>query len=115
VIVNTLITGAADFRDQALTGALERTPDPVIVRAGASQSLCLENIMSGTLVIEDVDRLSAENQTTLMTWLDVSRVRVVAVSDGSLFDRVQQRRFRADLYYRLCTVHVCAELDALAS
>ena len=115
MLVNTLITGAADFRDQALTEALESTPDPVIVRAAASQSLCLDNIMSGTLVIEGVDRLSAENQTTLMTWLDVSRVRVVAVSGGSLFDRVQQRRFRADLYYRLCTVHICPELESLAS
>ena len=113
--VNTLITGAADFRDQALNTILERTPNPVIVRVGASQSLCLDNIMSGTLVIEGVERLSPENQTTLMTWLDVSRVRVVAVSDGSLFDRVQRRRFRADLYYRLCTVHVCPELNALAS
>jgi len=115
VLVNTLITGAADFRDSALNETLERTTDPVIVRAGASTSLCLDSIMSGTLVIEEVERLSPENQTALMTWLDVSRVRVVAMSDGSLFDRVQQRRFRADLYYRLCTVHICPETDALAS
>ena len=113
--LNTLITGTPDFCDRALNAALERTPDPVIVRAGASPSLCLDNIMHGTLVIEGAEQLSTENQGALMTWLDVSHVRVVAASDGSLFDRVQQRRFRADLYYRLCTVHICPQLDALAS
>ena len=115
MVVNTLITGSSPFCEQALADTLERTPDPVIVRAGDSPSLCLDNIMGGTLVIEGIDQLSPDRQTLLMTWLDVSPVRVVAVSDGSLFDRVQQRRFRADLYYRLCTVHICPELESLAS
>jgi hypothetical protein len=115
VLLNTLITGDADFREVALNATLQRTPNPLIVRDAASSSLCLDNIMSGTLVIQGVEQLSASNQTLLMTWLDVSQVRIVAVSDVSLFDRVQQRRFRADLYYRLCTVHVCPGLDAIAS
>src|SRR5205809_8114598 len=107
--MNTLITGNEMFRDVALNLTLERTPEPVIVRPGGSGPLSLDSIQMGTLVIDRVDQLSDANQSALMTWLDVSPVRVVSVAEGPLFDRVEACRFRADLYYRICTEHVCPE------
>jgi hypothetical protein len=111
MVMNTLITGNETFRDLALNMTLERTPEPVIVRPGGTAPLSLDHIQMGTLVIDNVDQLSEANQSALMTWLDASPVRVVSVAGRPLFDHVQAHRFRADLYYRICTEHVCPEPD----
>ncbi len=60
-----------------------------------------------TLVIRDVDTLSAEQQRDLLSWLEQATVvstRVVSTTTVPLFQRVTAGRFLDVLYYRLNTV-----------
>lgn len=66
----------------------------------------------GTLVLEDVDRLSADQQAALHAWLEspqASTVQVVATATVALFSLVAQGCFDEALYYRLNTVLLRAQ------
>jgi DNA-binding NtrC family response regulator len=69
---------------------------------------------NGTLFLDEVDALSATNQAKLLRFLQEgtfralgaerftrSNARVIAASNHSIEDRVQQGKFRSDLYFRL--------------
>jgi two-component system response regulator GlrR len=73
----------------------------------------------GTLFLDEVDSLSAKAQVALLRFLQDQRyrplgssrelrtnVRVVAATNQSLVEAVQQGRFRSDLMYRLKILHV---------
>lgn len=59
----------------------------------------------GTLILLEVARLDAEQQTQLLQWLDQFNerlpVRVVSTTSEPLFPLVQTGAFLADLYYKL--------------
>ena len=61
---------------------------------------------SGTLVIWDVDRLSAPQQRACLSWMDrhASEVQVISIAPQSVFPLVQVQAFLPELYYRLNTV-----------
>ena len=107
--VNTLITGTPDSRRAALAGALGRTPSRVHVRR-AGEDLRVDDVTEGVLIVHDIDQLSSESQDELVQWMEESGsgVRVIALSGQPVFDLVEQRRFRPDLYYRLCVVQKSA-------
>jgi len=107
--VNTLITGTPASRRAALATALGRTPLRVHVRKAVDE-LRLDEVTEGVVIIHDVDALSPERQSALLRWMEDSgsRVRVIALAERPLYSLVEQQRFRADLYYRLCVVQTSA-------
>ena len=62
-----------------------------------------------TLVIREVELLTAERQRELLSWLEgaVARTRVVSTTTVPLFQRVSSGLFLDTLYYRLNTVTLC--------
>jgi two-component system response regulator GlrR len=74
----------------------------------------------GTLFLDEVDTLSASAQVKLLRFLQdrqyrpvgsarslTSNVRVIAATNADLWQQVQSKRFREDLYYRLNIVTLC--------
>ena len=62
---------------------------------------------SGTLMVEDVDSLSADEQSLLLEVLESEKnVRVIATTRGPLHDAVREGGFREDLYYRLNVLEI---------
>ena len=91
----------------AFTGAFQR-------RKGS-----FERAHKGTLLLDDVDDLPLELQPKLLRALQENRVvrvggeeeieldvRVIATTKVSLAEAVQEKRFREDLYYRLCGLEI---------
>ena len=78
-------------------------------RGGAIHRLAgLADRASGSLLVEDVDTLSAEEQAGLLEVLDrgEGELRVIATTRGSLHEAVTGGRFREDLYYRLNVLEI---------
>ena len=69
----------------------------------------------GTLIVRDIDRLSAEDQQAMLTWLVETRrsVQTISVCAEPLFPLVARGQVLADLYYDLNIVYV--QLDAAGS
>lgn len=62
---------------------------------------------AGSLVVEDVDRLTDAEQSTLLEILDLrDDVRVIATTRGSLHEAVTAGGFREDLYYRMNVLEI---------
>jgi hypothetical protein len=67
---------------------------------------------SGTVFLEDVDRLSPDLQNRLLDLLDttddghLTRARVMASTSEPLFQRTLEGSFNERLFYRLNTIHV---------
>jgi len=91
----------------AFTGAVDTKPGLVEAAAG------------GTLFLDEVAELSLAAQAKLLSFLDRKTfrrlggaeqrradVRVIAATNADLDDDVEQGRFRADLYYRLCVLPI---------
>jgi hypothetical protein len=99
---NVLVTGLPDAVEQSLAALMPHldvpmcdwTPDVLQRRPGEIK----------TLVIHDVDALSAEQQGALAAWLDrpaIRRTQVVSTTNAPLFPRVAAGLFLEGLYYRL--------------
>lgn len=102
------------WRKGAFTGALRDNP-------GA-----LGRAEGGTLFIDEIDKLSLRAQAGLLHVLEermyrplgdsgserTADVRFIAGTNANLFEAVQQKRFREDLYYRINVLPV--KLPALA-
>jgi DNA-binding NtrC family response regulator len=79
----------------------------------------VEAAEGGTLFLDEVDSLSPKGQVTLLRFLEdqqfrpigsrthrAAHVRVIAASNRPLAGLVDADRFRVDLLYRLCVLHV---------
>ena len=59
-------------------------------------------ITNGTLVVRDLDTATLEEQRRFLEWLTAHRaVRVITLSEVSLFDLTASGALLVDLYYRL--------------
>lgn len=75
----------------------------------AGESLVLpRSARGGTLILHDVNGLTADDQRTLLDWLDADggSTQVVSTTPVSLVSRVDAGTFIERLYYRLNTVCV---------
>jgi hypothetical protein len=62
----------------------------------------LPSISTGTLVVRDLDAATLEEQRRFLDWLTVHRaVRVITLSEVSLFDLTVAGALLVELYYRL--------------
>jgi DNA-binding NtrC family response regulator len=87
-----------------------RAGDPGTARDSA-------DLISGTLLIEEIGDWSLSEQTALMQFLEMSRkrgatatdarpVRLISGTDYWLLDLVAAKQFRGDLFYRLNVIHL---------
>jgi len=104
---NLLLMGTSSATDEML-GALKphlRVPlHEYTPPAGGS----VPQPSEGTLVLSEVAKLDATQQTTLLQWLDQMSecldVQVVSTTSEPLFPLVQTGAFHPDLYYKLNVV-----------
>jgi DNA-binding NtrC family response regulator len=87
--------------------------------ATSSEKGLIAEAEGGTLILDEVDTLSAAAQAKLLRFLQsgeyralgssrtvTSDVRIIAASNTDLFDRVKAKLFREDLYFRLNALSV---------
>ena len=77
--------------------------------AADSAGALLSRVRGGTLVFDEVGDLSADAQGKVVRMLDGfgdNAPRLIATSQTQLVEKLDQGRFRNDLYYRLCGVTI---------
>ena len=110
--LNALLIGAPHLTAAAV-GMLARGARSPIVRWNPAQ-WDIPAMIAGTLVIDDVDRLTPVQQERLARWIGGpgTSVQVLALVRTPLFADVEMGRFSASLYYRLNTVMVELRVQA---
>jgi hypothetical protein len=98
---NVLLEGPEASTDAVLRLLAPHLPGPVMWRArGASFEVPAGDI--GALILQDVDGLSAREQSRLLTWIDARPdAQIVSTTAYRLFALVARGRFDTALYYRL--------------
>ena len=98
---NLLLEGAETSTVAVLRLVAPVLPAPVMwKRPGAPFSFPADEI--GTLILEDVDGLSPEEQTHLLRWIEARpHTKIVSTTARPLFALVETGRFDVALYYRL--------------
>jgi hypothetical protein len=95
---------------QVLSAAVPRP----LVTWTACTDVDLPALDHGTIVLQDVDRLSPVSQPALLTWLDdhLGQVQIIATATSDLFALVNAGAFMDRLYYRLntCVVDLVAPI-----
>jgi DNA-binding NtrC family response regulator len=66
---------------------------------------------NGTLLIEEIERITLPMQSQLMRFIESQmtngrNVRLVSATSTDFFERVRSNQFREDLYYRLNIIHL---------
>ena len=105
--VNGLIVGSLHLIAAAMAGIDDNVRRPVVWWA-PDQSPDVPELIAGTLMIRDVDRLDARQQESLSRWVGVHcpGVQVLGLTRAPLFAQVSDGRFSAELYYRMNTVMI---------
>jgi hypothetical protein len=105
---NVLLRGAEGVVQNVLDMLMPTLRAPVnIWRPG--ERLALPAVaQTGTIILREIGRLSREDQSQLLAWLDeaMGRIQVVSTTAWPLLSRVHSGGFIDTLYYRLNTVYV---------
>lgn len=98
---NVLLEGPEASTDAVLRLLAPHLHAPVIWKPrGASFEVPAADI--GALILQDVDGLSPQEQSRLLTWIDANpEAQIVSTTAYRLFALVARGRFDAALYYRL--------------
>ena len=101
---NVLLEGSEASTAAVLRVLAPHLRSPVVwLRSGARFELPCGNV--GALILEDVDRVSEEEQARLLTWIDATPgAQIVSTTAARLFTLVACGRFDPALYYRLNVV-----------
>jgi hypothetical protein len=106
--VNLLLIGRPRITRSVLDLLLRSFRDP-LTSWNPGDSLALPRSMrGGTLILNDVSTLTADEQRDLLDWLDwdAGRTQVISTTPVGLLARVHIGTFIERLYYRLNTVCV---------
>lgn len=115
-----LVINCAAFPRDFLAGRLFGYQDGAFSQApGKSNIGSFELANTGTLYLDDIDELPLELQSTLLDAIEqryfrrvgsqtqiISDVRIIASTKANLVQLIGEKKFRADLYYRLSTLHL---------
>jgi len=104
---NVLVVGPNEPVEQFLAGLLPHLDRAVVCGTGDVDGLTSSTDGGATVVIRDVDGLSASQQQRLSCWLEHDLARptcVVSTTSVPLFELVEAGLFLDELYYRLNTV-----------
>ena len=104
---NVLVTGPREATDAFIRVITPSLRHP-IHRLSCRTPLDLP-AARGTILLEDVDALSREQQERLTFWLDIAQSaasQTIALTTMPLYGRVQSGEFLDALYYRLNVVHL---------
>ena len=104
---NVLMVGPTETVEQLLAELLPHLESPVVCGTRDIDELTSSPDTIGTVVIRDVDGLSASQQQQLSCWLEhvpAAPVRIVSTTSVPLFELVEAGLFPDVLYYRLNTV-----------
>jgi hypothetical protein len=107
---NILVTGP-DAAVNAFVRAARPSFRPPVRSVGRGRTLELK--AAKTLILHDVDRLNRAAQQMLLEWLnepEQGATQIVSTASAPLFPLVQSDRFDCDLYYRLNTVWLEAQV-----
>lgn len=101
--VNLLLTGTPPVLQEALMKLMPMLRGPVQTWSAVGPLELPPPTTSGTLVLRDVDALSAVDQYRLLKWLDLSagRTQVISTTGLQLRQEVDAGAFHSGLYYRL--------------
>lgn len=96
------------------------SPNAFTGAAAKGKTGLLEAANHGTVLFDEIDELSSENQTLLLHFLQNKTItplgslksrtinaRVICISGRDLRKMVNEGSFRLDLYYRICVANIC--------
>ncbi len=104
---NVLLAGPPALTAPAVAGVTMFAEEPVTVMSQAD-AFVLPDDVRGTLVIEEVARLTSDEQQRLLAWLDAAdtRTQIVSTTAQPLYALVEVGQFLDRLYYRLNVVKI---------
>jgi hypothetical protein len=110
--VNLLLTGTEPLIRHALARLMPTLRGPIQTWAPRAPLQLPSPTQSGTLILRNVDALSAVDQYRLRKWLEVAtgRTQVISTTTSLLLDLVQAGLFSEALYYQLNVA--CVDLTA---
>jgi hypothetical protein len=82
--------------------------DGPVQSQGGQLRLPSSSLQRSTVVVQDIDALTAAEQRQLLEWIDVSNTFTQVISTASipLLPRVEACTFNETLYYRLNTIYI---------
>jgi hypothetical protein len=106
--VNLLLIAADGVVRFVLESLLLDLQEPITTWRPGQQFTLPAADRGGTLILHDIGALTADEQMTLLDWLERAegRTQVVSISPTALLPRVKDGSFIEVLYYRLNTVCV---------
>jgi hypothetical protein len=106
---NFLLVGTPSATNAMLAAMTPHLDEP-LQRYSPKAGLALPQPSEGTLILLEVARLDAKQQTELLRWLDQfaqrSHVQVISTTSKPLFSLVEHGTFLIDLYYKLNIVRI---------
>jgi Sigma-54 interaction domain/Domain of unknown function (DUF892) len=113
---NVLITGGnagTRFYLAERIHRADRLDGPLMAVTAVEHWNAVRGLPLATIFIDDVDRLTATQQTELLQMLEQNiapgdriRWRIIAASGNPLYEKVTKGGFEATLYYRLNVIHI---------
>ena len=104
---NLLLEGSPSDTEERLAALKAHLREP-LCEFRPTDGACVPQPLEGTLILLEVARLDAAQQTTLLRWFDKFDervpVRIVSTSSEPLFSFVGSSAFSSELYYRLNVV-----------
>jgi len=102
---NVLVSGPGQALGSFIEAARSEMQEPIASIAGAAPL----SLRARTLIVTEADRLDAAAQRRLTQWMTEpgnAHTQIISLTSVSLLALVEARRFDADLFYRLNTIHL---------
>jgi hypothetical protein len=110
--VNWLLSGVDRVVWQLIAPGLLTLEQPVRSWGPGGHLDLPSGMRSGTLILNEVDALPADDQRRLLLWLDAPReVQVISTTSACMLSRIQAGTFSETLYYRLNIILVDGSLE----